>query len=454
MDLSPIAEDLNPWWREPGARRALAWPTRRAPHGRLLEQIVRPGERRAQVLLGPRQVGKTTLLKQLADDLLDRGWPARNLTYFDFEDFRLKRTVNPEEIAELRPSSGDRERPHVFLLDELHHVPRWDRWLKYAVDNQIGRIVGTDSAASLLREGGWESGLGRWDEILLEGLTLLEFAALSREYGRTQKSSVRSFDEEVKELSGDTELAERYFALGGFPAYVTVDDASLARERLRSDIVDRAIRRDLAGQVEDPERLRRLFVFLVQRSGSEQNSSDRAADLGLDPRTVARWIDLLQDTFLIAALPRAATSAKAAARLRGRPKLYAADHGLVTAFAETQPREGEVRSRVLEAVVYRHLREAARAYGGELHYLRWGDGLEVDFVLELDRERYAVEVTQSVQPGAAKRGALSRAADRAGADRAELIYGGLAEGGVEGLSFVPVHRFLAEPWSALTGGRS
>lgn len=453
VDLSSIAEDLNPWWREPGARRALAWPVRRSAHERLLDQLIRPGERRAQVLLGPRQVGKTTLLKQLADDLLDRGWPSRNLTYFDFEDFRLKRKVPPEEIADLRPPGAIRDQPHVFLLDELHHVPRWDRWLKYAVDNQIGRIVGTDSAASLLREGGRESGLGRWDEILLEGLTFQEFVALGRELVPKEKGASRSSEGKLKEMAGDPELVERYIAIGGFPAHATSDDYSLVRERLRSDIVDRAIRRDLAGQVEDPERLRRLFVFLVQESGGEQNSSDRAADLGVDPRTVARWIELLQDTFLIAALPRASTSVKAAARLRGRPKLYAADHGLITAFAEARPREGEVRSKVLEAVVYRHLRDMAQSRGGDLHYLRWGDGLEVDFVLESGRERFAVEVTQSVQPGADKRRALARAADRAGADRAVLVYGGLAEGEVDDVVFVPVNRFLAGPWSALSGDR-
>ena len=452
IDLSPLAEDLNPWWKEPGGRRALTWPVRRTVHGRLLDLLVRAGERRAQVLLGPRQVGKTTLLKQLADDLLDRGWPARNLTYFDFEDFRLKREVSPEEIADLRPAGTDRDRPHIFLLDELHHIPRWDRWLKHAVDNQIGRIVGTDSAASLLREGGRESGLGRWDEIVLEGLTFQEFAALSREPIAREVDPERPGREAPEVRARDPELVERYLALGGFPAHATSDDYALVRERLRSDIVDRAIRRDLTSLVQDPERLRRLFVFLVQQSGGEQNSSDRAADLGVDPRTVARWIDLLQDTFLIATLPRGSTSAKAAARLRGRPKLYAADHGLITAFAEAQPREAEVRSKVFEAVVYRHLREAARARGGDLHYLRWGDGLEVDFVLEVARERIAVEVTQSVQPGADKRRALARAADRAGADRAVLIYGGLAEGEVEGIAFVPLNRFLAEPWSALTGG--
>jgi uncharacterized protein len=448
VDLAPILDDLNPWWREPRARKALAWPVRRAVHGRLL-RLLRSDDRRAQVLLGPRQVGKTTLLKQLADDLLDLGWPPHDLTYFDFEDFRLRREVNPEEIAELRPPGTDPGRPRILLLDELHHVPRWDRWLKHAVDNRIGRIVATDSAASLMREAGRESGLGRWDENLLEGLTFREFAALAADPSRAGDVPLEA---PPRTLAGDPEHLERYLALGGFPAHAASDDYPLVRERLRNDIVDRAIRRDLTERVDDPERLRRLFVYLVQQSGGGQHFSDRAADLGVDPRTVARWIDLLQDTFLIAALPRGSTSAKAPARLRGGPKLYAADHGLVTAFAEAPPGDAEVRGRLFEAVVYRHLREVARARGGELTYLRWGDQLEVDFVLAVGQQRFAVEVTQSVQPKAAKRKKLERAADRSGAHRSVLVHGGLADGEIEGVAFVPVTRFLWDPWPALTGG--
>jgi len=449
IDLSPILEDLNPWWREPGARKALAWPVRRSVHQRLLGQLVRLDDWRAQVLLGPRQVGKTTLLKQLADDLLDRRWPAQNLTYFDFEDDRLEREVRPEEIAGLRPAGANPDLPQVFLLDELRHVPRWDRWLKRAVDNQVGRIVATDSAASLLRE---ESGQGRWDEIRLEGLTYREFAALSPGPGVLEADSPAPRAARPPIPDADPELIERYFALGGFPAHAASFDYPLVRERLRGDVVDRAIRHDLTGRVDDPEQVRRLFVYLMQQSGGVQNAADRASDLEVDPRTVAKWIELLKDTILVAALPRGATSAKASARLRGRPRLYAADHGLVNAFAKAPTRDPELRSRAFEAAVYRHLRDVARQHDGGLSYLRWNDELEVDFLVEVGREGFAVEVTQSIQPKADKRKTLERAAERAGARRAILIHGGLAEGEVEGVGFVPIGRFLWDPWNALTGG--
>lgn len=414
---------------------------------------MRPDERRAEVLLGPRQIGKTTLLKQLGDDLLAGGWPPLNLTYFDFEDFRLKRPVEPEEIAGLSPPGADPDHPRILLLDELQAVDRWDRWLKHAVDERLGRIVATGSSASVLRQGGRESGLGRWDEIVLDGLSLREFVALN-ERGAVGGDGDRAAPRRAEPHGSfaDPATVERYLSLGGFPEYARDDDYPLVRERLRGDVVDRALRRDLAGRVDDPERLRRLFVYLVQGSGGEQNFSDRATDLAVDPRTVAKWVDLLEDTLLIAPLRRGSTSAKASARLRGRPKLYAADHGLVNAFAEAPPTAGEVRGRVFEAVVFRHLREVARERSGDLHYLKWGNDLEVDFVLESGGERVAVEVTQSVQPKSGKRRALARAADRAGARHALLVHGGMAEGEEEGVTLLPLNRFLWDPESALGGG--
>lgn len=451
--LSPILEDLNPWWREPGHRKVPGWPVRRGVHQRLLDQLLRLDDRRAQVLLGPRQVGKTTLLKQLADALLDRRWPARNLTYFDFEDFRLPRPVEPEEIAGLRPSGADPNHPQILLLDEVHHLPRWDRWLKYAVDNEVARIVVTDSAASLLREGGLESGYGRWVEVQLEGLTFREFATLGAGPRTDEEPTLGDKAQPARATDLDLQLLERYFDLGGFPAHATADDVPLVRERLRGDVVDRAIRRDLVERIGEPERLRTLFVYLIQHSGSEQNAAKRAADLGVDPRTVARWIDLLQNTFLLRALPRGETSAKASAQLRGAPKLYAADHGLVTAFAQ-DPDDVDVRSKVFEAVVYRHLREVERARDGRLTYLRWGNALELDFLLTVGSDVFAIEVTKSKQPKPEKRKALQLAADRAGATRALLVHGGVAEGEVEGIAFVPIGAFLGDPWTALTGGGS
>lgn len=440
MDIRLILEDRNPWWREPAARAAWGMPVRRDLQGTVLASLQRADERRALVVLGPRQTGKTTLLWQTADDLLERGFPPGNLTYFDFSDDRITESVSAREVVSAQPVGLDPRAPRVFLLDEVHLAPRWDRWLKQAVDQRVGRIVVTDSAASLLRDAGRESGAGRWDEYWLEGLSFREFTRL--------QPSLRG---EEDPLGAAPELLERYLALGGFPEHALSEDFPAVRQRLRSAIVEKAIYRDLAGEVDSPELLRDFFVFLVQDSGKELHFSHRAADLQKDPRTVRRWARLLEDTLLLSSLPP--RKEKASERLRTPEKVYAADHGLINAFTVFSRADEALRAQQFEAVVFRHLREVAREMGGHLSYLRAGrKGLEIDFVFEADGKRVGVEVTSSRQVKARKMERLRAAGELISADRLVVVYGGLTEQDLDGVAAVPLARFLSEPAKVLAGG--
>jgi hypothetical protein len=440
MDIMTILEDRNPWWREPAARLSLGHPVRRDLQPRVLERIGRSDDRRAMLILGPRQVGKTTLLAQVADDLLNDGFPAANLTYFDFSDDRLVDEVSARQVVEVKPPGVDSDLPRVFLLDEISRSVNWDLWLKGAVDRGEGRIVATDSASSLLRDGGRESGQGRWDELRLEGLSFTEFARLNGD-GREGADEV---------FARQPNLVERYLALGGFPEHARSDDPAEVRLRLRSDVVERAILRDLAGRVDDPLRVRDLFVYLMQESGGELNASNRGRDLGVDRRTVGAWVDLLEDTFLL--MPLGREGGKASARLRGRPKLYAADHGLVNAFAASPApgRDDEVRSKVFEAVVFRHLREVIDGNPDEgLSYLRGSRGKEVDFVVRAGGESIAVEVTIGRQVRDDKLAKLRVATTGLGDVRRVLVHGGFADEEREEAKLVPLATFLLAPEAAL-----
>src|SRR3989304_2531149 len=129
--LNKILEALNPWWGDPQARPKIRW-NKRDLFTPLSDAIARPHERRAIVLVGPRQVGKTTLVHQLADFLLGEGFPAGNLTYFDFSDDRLTGAISPREIADIAPPACRTDRPRIFLLAEISRAQRWDAWLKRA----------------------------------------------------------------------------------------------------------------------------------------------------------------------------------------------------------------------------------------------------------------------------------------------------------------------------------
>lgn len=433
MILTELLQDQNPWWRDPALRRARSYPVRRNLQKEVFSRLGRDDNRRALVILGPRQVGKTVLLWQIVDDLLDRGWPPANLTYFDFSDDRITSAVTAREVAEARPVGFDAEHPRILLLDEIQGAPEWDRWLKQAVDAGGSRIVVTDSAASLLRAGSRESGQGRWDEVRLEGLSFVEFARLQAEP-----------EAELAEiLRRRPNLVERYLAIGGFPEHVWSENLSEVRHRLRSDIADRALLRDLARFVDDVQRLKNLFVYLLQDSGAIFDATARARDLDADARMVRKWEGLIRDTLLI--LPLERLTRQPTAGLRSKAKLYAADPGLVSAFAVSP--SPEVRAKAFEAAVFRHLREAAGER--EVYYFRQDDALEVDFVLTEGDRRIAVEVTSATRLRPEKIERLRRAGKAAGAERLVLIHGGFVEEKAEGVKAVALSQFLRSPEEAI-----
>jgi len=439
MNLQAILEDQNPWWRKPEVRVAERYPVRRDLQGHLLERLLDLGDRRAAVVLGPRQVGKTTLLLQLVDDLLDGGWPAPNLVYFDFSDDRVIEGTTAREVVEEQPVGVDPSRPRVLLLDEVRLAPNWDRWLKQAVDRGGHRIAVTDSAASLLRDAGRESGQGRWDEHRLEGLSFRELVRLLAPGEEVESAAAR--------LPG---LFERYLTSGGFPEHAASDDPIRIRQRLRSDVVERAILRDLAPAVESAAPVRDLFVYLMQRSGAIFNASGAGGELGRDERSIRRWVELLEETFLLVSLPR--RTARSSSRLKPRPKLYAADPGLVSAFAAAPWREdAEHRGRLFEAAVFRHLRDLAREHDGELSYFRPRQDKEVDFVLDGPAGVTAIEVTASTRLKPAKVARLKSAARELGAGRTVLVHGGLVEEEAAGVAAVPLPSFLRDPAGRLFG---
>jgi predicted AAA+ superfamily ATPase len=441
MSFLEILQDQNPWWTDGAGRRARHYVVRRDLQTKVLAQVLRIRDRRAVVVLGPRQVGKTVLLLQVADDLLDAGWPPLNLTYFDFSDERIAAALSPRDIAAATPAGADPEHPRALLFDEVGGAGPWDRWLKQAVDHGRDRIVVTDSSAKLLREAGRESGPGRWDEFTLEALSFGEFARWHAPAGQRIEETLRQFPN----------LLELYLSLGGFPEHALSSDLPEVRARLRGDIVDRAITRDLSTLERDVRRARDLFVYLIQDSGAEFSAEARGTDLQADPRTVRVWRELLLETFLITELPRNAR--QPSARLRSKAKLFASDHGLLQAFAPS-PREERLRARVFEAVVFRHLREAVRPLGGGLSYFRSAAGEEVDFVVELPGAVVGVEVTSSGRRRPEKLAGLARAAKALRPDRLLLVHGGVIEepgGGETALRTVPLARFLLDTSAILEG---
>jgi predicted AAA+ superfamily ATPase len=444
MDIVEIVRDQNRWWANPNRRETRRFSQRREVFDRLLSYLGELHGGRAAVLLGPRQVGKTTLLLQLVDELLDRDWPAANITFFDFSDERLVGQVSPRQIVELAPPGLADTHPRVYLLDEIQNALDWQPWLKSAVDqarrgSQPGvRFVVTGSAATALRRAGAESGQGRWDEIPIEGLTLAEFLRISSPEDPEPTSRIR-----------DPRMYARYLEVGGFPEHLSsLASANEVRHRIRADIADRAIVRDLLHTGLDVERLRRLFVYLICGSGNLWNQGKRAEDLDANRKSLSEWLSALEETRLIMPLPRdLPAGSKASTQLRAQPKIFASDHGLITAFAPAvEPLEApEVRGRVFEAAVFRHLREVARSSGATWSYSRIDEDLEIDFVVRGPSRSVGIEVTGSTDAKPRKLARAAEAMKRLGIEKKILVHGGLDSGLAGDIALAPLHEFLLAP---------
>lgn len=448
MSILDVLEEKNPWWREPQQRGATLFPHRRRCFEPLWRALLDPRSRRAVLLLGPRQVGKTVLLRQVADALLDLGLPPRNVVFAAMDDPRLR---NPSLSAVLEAARAvtDPSRPRFFLLDEVQAAePGWDRVLKDTID-ALGppgspvaeRFLLAGSAAQALRAAERESGLGRWDELAIEGLSFRESLELLGQRPPERLDQVH-YEDYV-----------RYLERGGFPEHLWDDSASRARERLRDDIVDKAILRDLLRTGVDVGGVRNLFCCLVQRSGALVETTHLAQDLGCDRRSVESWVELLKDTRLLMPLEQRLVSEKQRGRLRRRSKLFASDHGLVMAFSAlaAPAQDPEVRGMLFECAVFRHLRELAAADRSTLGFLRWDEDLEVDFVIEGPRGVALIEVTSAREPKPRKLERLVEAARRVKADHLWLVTDGIAEESRGAVRVLPLLGLLLWPervWEA------
>lgn len=425
MPIMDVLMDLNPHLSDPRAPRSVRFPKRRSLQKVVLARLSRK-DRRAIVVRGPRQVGKTVLLRQLVDDLREQGWPPSRVIYFAFDDHRLTTPVSPRNIVSAVEARMQGERC-VFLCDEVGTSPRWDLWLKQAVDEGKHRYVVTDSSARLLRESGRDTGTGRWDEFLMEPLCFQEYLTLRETVVGTSPDPVAL-----------------YLDTTGFPEHLWEEDADLVRQRLREDTGGRSVDVELARAKVDIDRAGRLFAYFAWQSGAIFNARKLASRLGVDQRSIGQWLKIIEDTMLVFRLPR--WTKAAASALRSHPKVFVADHGIVRAFSPTPSPElgADVRGRMFETVVFRHLREVARERGAELAYLR-DRNVEIDFVVTHAGSVVAVEVTSSEIVRADKLSAVRRAADRAGAKSTWLVYGGWERIEETGVVALPMHEFLPDP---------
>ena len=322
----------------------------------------------AVILLGPRQVGKTTLAMEVSKTM--------GGVYLDLESERDRAKLAQPELY------FDDHQKELVVLDEIHRVPGLLPLLRGAIDR--ARLKGKKNGLYLLLGSASLELLKQSSETLAGRVTCLELGP---------------FD--VLEI-GSTKIGiDALWVRGGFPDSVLATDETRSL-RWRRDFVRSYLERDIAqfGPRIPAETLRRFWTMLAHQQGSILNTADLARSLGVSGKTTAHYLDLLVDLLLVRRLQPWHTNA--GKRLVKSPKVYLRDSGIVHALLDIANKEALLGHPVVGAswegfVIETLLRCAPDQVQG--YFYRTSGGAEIDLLLVWPGGKsWAIEVKRSLSP--------------------------------------------------------
>ena len=335
------------------------------------------------VLTGPRQVGKTTLARQLMSSFVT----AQYLNWDVLQDRAVlqRQSWNP--------------RARLLVMDEIHKMRDWKSWLKGVVDGhslEQALLVTGSARMETFRQGG-DSLAGRY------------FAF------RLHPFSVREWCEQQKVAPADA--LDHLLARGGFPEPCLAADAVQA-DRWRAQYFNDLIREDVLefSRLQEINTMRLFVELLRERVGSPLSLASIARDLAVSPATLKRYLDILQALFIVFTVqPWHHNIARA---ILQSPKVYFFDTGLVRGDDGIRL-ENAVAEMLLKHVNF--LQDTTGRPAG-LHYIRTKDGTEVDFALSEDGKM--VQMIECKWGDSKPHRGLMRFAEQfADADAVQVVYG-------------------------------
>ncbi len=383
---------------------------------KLLSRIREP-RRFIQVLAGPRQVGKTTLVRQVMEA---SGMPAHYASA-DEPTLRDQAWLGQQwDLARIKARSHPEGA--LLVIDEVQKAPRWPELVKlqWDVDSHDRtplKVVLLGSSPLLIQSGLTESLAGRFETIPVP------------HWSYTEMREAFGWD------------LEKYLLFGAYPgAAVLIEDAERWRQYINDSLIETTLSRDilLLTRVDKPALLRRLFQLACSYSGqilSYQKMLGQLIDAG-NTVTLAHYLQLLEGAGMVSGLSK--FSGNQIRQRASSPKLQVLNTALMIAQSGRTPtawiEDRDAWGRLVESSVGAHLVNTAVGTGIQVTY--WRDrNQEVDFVIQRGDSLVAIEVKsggrKETLPGIA-------AFDKAHHPTAKLLVGGQG---------IPVSEFLSAPAS-------
>jgi uncharacterized protein len=419
MDLRKLFNPYNPWWEKASTQIPLfpQLPSFRRP---IFYNLCSELQSIPQMLsvTGPRRIGKSTLLLQLVQQLLESGVSPSKLLYYSFDDPAL--ATSRVDVSDLidhamrQIAKTTDDKPTYLFLDEIQKLDRWELYLKKYYDLHYPiKVVISGSASSPIFKRSRESLLGRVKDYHLLPFSFREFvlyrlrkkpemiAELEEVYATGNR-----FQEMLTEAPGvaqsaidvtlpsdplQTELDALlldYFLEGGFPEVWDLLTWIAKQDYLYDNQVKKVIYEDLvlAAEFRKPELLKRFYISLLERPGQELAVQSVSQETAINAQQIEKYIPLLEMTDLVYRLPKFRSGPLRVRR--GMMKFYLVDLALRNAalrLTHTLLKDDATLGLYAENLVFLALRKWRGKF--QMDYYR-DRGNEIDFIVHLGPRQY------------------------------------------------------------------
>ena len=402
-----VLQQYNPWWRKPLSIKEESKTQKRLAYYEALKILMHKTIRRFVILSGARRVGKTTIMYQMMESLIDAGVNPKNILYVSFDNPIVK-LVTVQEVLSIYESLYPLEGTKYIFFDEIQYTDHWELWMKVIYDSRKDiRLTATGSASPVLEKGSADSGTGRWSVLKIHTLSFYEYCRLLQIEEPILPDNLRLTkliqmqNSELADLMNQFVPLEshfnRYLMIGGFPELVLSDDDIYAQRMLREDVVDKVIKRDVLTlfNIRSPLLMEKLFLYLCMNSTEIFSVTTAAKELeNTSVATIDSYIEALEMSNLIYLSKPMDVGSKGS--LKGKPKVYIADAAIrnaVLMIDDVLSDERELGAMV-ETTVYKHIISFYQNSAAQIGYFRKAkdNQKEVDVVIELPREKILCEV--------------------------------------------------------------
>jgi uncharacterized protein len=340
------------------------------------------------VLHGARQVGKTSILKIIQNQLTNQN---KEHFYVDLEDLRLLNTFNSgvdNVIKYLKLNKILQSKKLYLIIDEIQYLDYPSNFMKLMHDHHNDKIklIVSGSSSFDIKKKFKDSLVGRTIEFNIYPLSFEEFLKFKNiKIDIGQKIDIKSIISELKENYME------YILYGGYPKVVLENDKN-KKEKYLQQIIDTYIRKDIRdlAEIKDIMKFNKLLEILAAQSGSLLNVSELSNTAKLSRQTVENYLFLMENTYILKQINPFSSNLRS--ELFKTPKVFFYDTGIANLLWFKHLPE-TVAGNIFETSIFSELIKKTNI--NKINYWRTQDKKEIDFIIHIKNKVYPIEVKLS-----------------------------------------------------------